>query len=827
MWRNYLTVGIRALTKNRAYAVINIAGLAIGMAACLLILIYVQYERSYDKWLPDSERIYQVQTYFQSSTSPDHFEVQAAPYVSRESLAKDFPQIETTTYMAGIAPPVLRNGEPLKTEGFTLVDTPFFDVFPLPMVAGDHSALSTPGTIVLTQSEAIRIFGKSDVLGETLTVVLRTIPTDFRITGVMRDIPKNSHLAIKMLARTDLEAFFADSSSFLTNWGSNGGWVYVRLREGASGADINAQMRAFQNRNIPDDMGAFREELEFALVNARDVHLGKAKRAAMTPANDAKTIATFAIIAMLILGMAAINFTNLATARAGQRAREVALRKVLGANRRQLIMQFLGESVLLAAVAMVLALALAELALPYLASFLDADLALSYLGADSVLPAAVALVLLVGLAGGLYPAFYLSAFQPARILKANKSSAEPQGSGRLRNVLVVGQFAISITLMICTAIIYQQTEYARTLDPGYDRDGLIQIEDFAPEQTYPVMDTILSDMKKVPGVVSIGKTGLGVNTGNDSANEFFLPGDEQPRRVGNYSVDVDFFKTMGIKTVKGRTFEAGRIMDEMPNLRGADDDAINAFAQRGLNVVLNVAATKRLGFSTPEDAIGQQLRSDVGYGPASMLTLNIVGVVADTRQRSSRIPIEPIVFFNNPINASWIVVRYNGDPQAVRDGLEAAWRKHAPAVQFSADFSEAINDRIYRKDEARAQIFAGFATLAIIVGCLGLFGLASFTAERRTKEIGIRKVLGARAQDIVRLLVWQFSKPVLLANLIAWPLAWWAMRDWLNDFDARISLGLPPFLAAALVALAIAVVTIGGHAYRVACENPIKALRYE
>ena len=548
----------------------------------------------------------------------------------------------------------------------------------------------------------------------------------------------------------------------------------------------------------------------------------------MTPGNDRRSIITFGVIAALILAMACVNFTNLATARASQRAREVALRKVLGANRRQLVTQFLGESVLVAGLAMLLALAFVELALPSFSAFLDADLAMTYFGEGGLILPIIGLVLLVGAAGGIYPAFYLSRFQPAKVLKANKSAAEASGSGSLRNILVVAQFAVSIGLIICTAIVYAQTVHARTADPGYKRDGLLQVENIGRREMFPLTETLIRELKQIDGVTAVGRTNIGVATRNNQNTGVQMPGRNEPINIGNYSIDTGFFETMGIELLAGRLFDESRPMDDATTPFPEDPVAERALVQRGLNVVLNELAVRRLGLGTPQAAVGKTIKmiTDPEYG--GVINATIIGVVKDSRFRSIRETIDPIIFQASRMGQSWMLVRYNAsDPARVRRDVEAVWKRIAPEIPFQAQFSEEIVGELYEAEEARAQTFAGFAVLAVIVACLGLFGLAAFTAERRTKEIGIRKVLGARSRDIVKLLAWQFSKPVIIANLIAWPIAWWVMRDWLNTFDTRIDLGPTPFVLAGVLALAIAIGTIAGHAFKVARANPIHALRYE
>jgi putative ABC transport system permease protein len=842
MWRNYMIVGIRALTKNRTYAFINIVGLAIGLAACLLLLVYVNYETTYDRSLPNAENTYEFQTHFKNPQTGEEGNLQMTAYVSGQRLKADFPQVEHSVYALSTTPVVRRGSEALSTKDVLLVDNLFFDVLQFPFAAGDpRSALAQTNNVVLTQTEARRIFGTEDVLGRTLTMTSRGRTIDYRVTGVVRDLPRNSAIRFSIVARIDFTAWFSDQPTFLTCWGCQSGWVFFTLRPGTDPATIQAQLPAWERRNIPNQtLGQTvynpGTDQDWNVVNIRDIHLGAAQDGRMKPGNDRQTILTFTIIAFLILGMACVNFTNLATARASQRAREVALRKVLGANRKQLITQFLAESVLIAAIAMLLALALVELLLPALSTFLDASLAMHYLGWNGMLLPIVGLTLLVGAAGGLYPAFYLSRFQPAQVLKANKSSAEASGTGRLRSVLVVAQFAVSIGLIICTAVVYAQTVYARTVDPGYHRDGLIQIENLGRRQLAARADSIALEMSRVPGVVSVGRSGIGVATDNNNNTGVIMPSRTEPINIGNYSIDVDFFRTMGIRLVAGRLFDASRPGDDStiplagdePGAVAAVDAAERAMAARGINVVINELAARRLGFRDPAQAVGKTVMVSYFDPDDPLVPTHIIGVVQDSRFRSIRDPIDPILFRLDRTFANTLLVRYDGaNAAAAQRNIEQAWRRLVPDVPYDGVASEDKVAELYKVEEARAKVFAGFALLAVVVACLGLFGLAAFTAERRTKEIGIRKVLGARIRDIVGLLAWQFSKPVIIANLIAWPVAYFAMKKWLETFDARIDLGVLPFLLAGLLALVIAIGTIASHAIRVARANPILALRYE
>ncbi|HEX8571766.1 MAG TPA: FtsX-like permease family protein [Allosphingosinicella sp.] len=832
MWKNYLTVAIRALIKNRTYAFINIFGLTIGLAACLSVLLYIRYELSYDSWLADSGRTFQLQQWIvEGEDGLEPGGTQMTSYLSGQRL-RQFPQIEQVVYVGRQQPVILQDGQGTLSENFVFVDGPLFQVLRMPFLRGDpRTALVAPGTMVLTESEARRRFGTVDVVGRTLSLATSKGTTDYRIAGIVQDPPRNSHLALSVVARADFESLFGADNPFLTGWMPKNGWVYARLRPGADVAEIARQMPAWEKRNIPDEtVGGRRENLgtnvDWRLANVRDLHLGEAPNG-MKPGNDRGTITALGVVGALILALAVVNFVNLATARASRRAREVALRKVLGASRSQLILQFLGESILLTSFAVLLALALVEMLVPWVNALLGTGLEVRYFDQGGLLLPALALVLLVGGAGGLYPAFVLSRFRPAAVLKANKSSSDAPGSGRLRNALVVGQFSVSIALIICTAIIYAQTVFARSIDPGYRRDGILQIGNVYRAALRPVMDTLLREIGQVEGVTSLGRSTIGVATWGMENMTVTAPGAREPVEFELYRVDPPFFRTMGIETVAGRTFALDRARDDS-TVDSNSDEAVAAMARRGYNVVLNELAARQLGFANPSQALGRTLLADDGDVEAVGRTpVTVIGIVGNSRFRSVRDPIAPMIFLYDRYQPSWLLVRYSGNSAGVRERVERVWKRIAPEVPFEAEESHQLVAELYDAEESRGIVFAIFALLAIMVACLGLLGLAAFTAEQRTKEIGIRKVFGARVRDIVRLLAWQFSKPVILANLIAWPVAWWVMRDWLNGFDARIDLGPGPFVLAGALALAIALGTIAGHAFKVARANPIHALRYE
>jgi putative ABC transport system permease protein len=829
MWRNYLSVALRSLARHKVHAFINVFGLAVGLAACLLILIYVRYESRYDDWLPGADRVFQVQTV---STDPDEAESPLDQYTHgmiAESFAREFPQIDAITRLDPVNPVLLREGQPSFAR-IWLTDENFFRVLPLPLIRGDAAtALAGMDSLVVSHSEAINRFGTVDAIGQTITAVRRGEQQALRVTGVFEDIPRASHMAFAMLGR------MPEAERTECGWGCVSSFVYLKLRPGADAAAIARRLPLWERRAIPTAGAGVQqqpvaERFDWRLVNLRDVHLSGAPGVLERPGNDRTTLLTFAIVAVLILGMATINFVNLATARASQRAREVALRKVLGATRSQLIAQFLLESVLVTGIAVALAIAAVELALPWVAAALDADLEVRWLGGDGIAMPVIALWAVVGVAGGFYPAIYLSRYRPAEVLKANKSTAEPLGTGRLRSILVVIQFAVSIGLMICTMIVYSQTTFAQRSDLGFDREGLIQIGNVNRAAVIPQTETLMRQIARIDGVEAVAGSNVRVAMDQPLTATVQVPGRAQAETIGFYSVSPEFFETLRLRTLAGRPLSRNFANDDASVPLEPEEAAAaaqRALTERGANVVVNAAAARRLGSADPAAAIGRQVRVTLFGSSAPPVPVTIVGVVADSRFRSIREPVEAEMFFDRRIYNNIVVRSRVADAQAVRERVAALWRQLVPDVPFEADFADRALAQLYAAEAGRARTFAAFAALAVAIACLGLFGLAAFTAERRTKEIGIRKVFGARTIDIVGLLAWQFAKPVILANLIAWPLAWWAMRGWLNGFDARIALGPAPFLIAAATALVIAVGTIAGHAVRVSRTNPTHALRYE
>jgi putative ABC transport system permease protein len=831
MWRHYLAIGWRALRSDPMFTAINLFGLAIGLAGCLLIVLFIRYELSFDAWLPDAERVYQVQRIPTSGTETGRRYGQSA-FVAASALPPQFPEIEAATAVVQVSGVVRKDGEPFDLEDFYATDANLLDVLRLPLVAGDaRTALADVDTVVLTESAARRMFGRSDVLGRSVPRIGSDGDRLLRVTGVLRDLPSNSHLRLNALYRPNLAARRTGNEVF-TEWNWAASFVYARLRPGADPDAMERRMVPTLKRLVPMNIrdSSAGDGLGFTqdLLNVRAINTAAMDGGTMRSGTPVKTLVTFGIVAAFLLVVACVNFTNLATARASRRAREVALRKTLGATRRQLILQFLLEALVIVGLAGVLALALVELALPLLNDLIDGRMEIRYFGADGILAPLAAALLLVALMGGIYPAFFLSRYRPSVVLKANRSGAEAPGAVRLRLALVVVQFAVSIALIICTAIIHAQTLYARSADPGYRVAGLLYVS--YPEMIgeRPQVEAFMRRLEAVPGVQSVARVGVTPNSDMTATTNFRAPGAADSVILEIAPIDGDTFATLGMRLLAGRNITHEREADVGAPMYNQDPERVRLVRERGLNVVVDESAARLLGFADPRAAVGRQIgREDSESGEGSA-PYTIVGVVNDARFESARVESRPKIYYVAPTSHLALAVRFEPSrAAAIMSAAQSLWKSAVRTDPFTGFFADARIAEMYAGDERRARMFAIFAAFAVLISCLGLFGLAAFTAERRTKEIGIRKVLGARTRDIVRLLVWQFTRPVLLANLIAWPIAWWAMRDWLNEFDSRIDLGPGPFVIAGLAALLIAGATVAGHAVKVARANPIHALRYE
>jgi len=803
----------RSLTRHRLYSALNVLGLAVGIAVFLVLWLDVRFETSFERWIPHATSIYELRTDFIGVGPPTPNTMGA----TAEELRGDYPQINAT--LDWIEAGKIRQGATTTSEEVEVVDSNFFNVFDLPMVMGDRArALSSPDDVVLSQTKAKQYFGASNPIGQRLTIARNGKPQDYRVSGVLKDAPRETDQHFDILIPLTPQMTSGDEQMYWRGWG----WVqvstYLRFDSAEQAAALRHDLDNFVDRHASKDVTPppAHKTLTLRMNPLVARHL-------LNP-RDAAVVAAIGAVGLLTLLLAGVNYVNLATARAGLRAREVALRKVMGATRPALIGQFMGEALATAALSALIGLALCELALPLVSAAGGLALKIDYFQSDSILPPVLIAMVVVALGAGIYPALVLSRFQPAAVLASARSPGGGRIGARIREGLVLIQFAIAIAFTIATAVIVGQTDFLRHVDLGFKRDGLIIVRNFDdPDITDAQRASLLDAWRTLPHVemASAGSTSPGVQEGNVSNKTKRAGAPGTGSDVNYFHVQEGFFQTYGARLIAGRFLDRRHGGDDSPGDHFPGIDAAHPAAL--LNVVLNTKAVSVLGFRNASEAVGQTIYS--GADP-----LMIVGVIDDLRFVSPHAPTPPMIIMlsTGGLPGSLAAVRYVGvDPATMIAAMDQQWRRIVPAVPIRARSVEDSLDRLYQDDEQHGRLFIIGAVLAVLIGCVGLYGLASFNTARRVREIGIRKTLGASTRDILQLLITQFLRPVLLANVIAWPLAWIAMRGWLSTFDQRIGLGPAYFLGAMALTLLIAVGTVAGQALAVARSEPAKALRHE
>jgi putative ABC transport system permease protein len=810
MFRNYLVTAIRNFARHKLYSFINIVGLAVGLACAIFIILFIRDEISYDAGIPGTADLYRVEAALVFPGIPG-MQSAVMPYPLGSAMQAGIPEVQSFTRDVP-EDMTVRAGDRLFPETVEAVDPGFFAVIELPLAKGMRAhLLAEPESVVLSERTARKYFGDADPMGKTLMLGGKY---PLAVTGVLRDPPHNSNFQSDLYISNKSKA---DSFGDRDQWLSTETYIYVRLLPGANPQNVVAKTQAILRRNA--DPSKFIQTkltgdqvIQSRLVPLAALHLTGDESGNRAAGNWA-TIYGFAAIAGLILLIACFNFTNLATARAMMRARETALRKVVGANRRQLIVQFLGESVLTALIALILAVAMVEILLPTFDAFLDRPIAFHYLRDWPLSLALTGITVLAGVLAGFYPALVLSGFRPVVALKPAASGRS--GAGVLRTSLVVLQFAISIGLGIAAIVVFAQLRHARHLDLGFDRDNMVVIED-ADALTNTARESLMHRLAASPDIAGVTQSSAAPFGGLVQGTAVSVPGSAQQLTMRILTVAPDFFNVYGTRLLAGRFLTADRGTDVMGSIGDSDK------AEAGKNVVIDAAAAHDLGFA-PAQAVGH-----VVLAGSSHAAVRIVGVVADARFFRARDSIDPTIYVDRPTFIYTISVRVKGGhiPQALAF-IDGTWRQFAPTIAIRRHFLDDSFDKLFATDEKQGRIFGIFVGIAIFVACLGLFGLAAFTAERRTREIGLRKAFGASTRDIVRLLLWQFSIPVLIANSIAWPVAYYYLHNWLEGYAYHIALSPIYFVTSGAIALLIAWTTIIAHAVRVARANPIDALRYE
>lgn len=809
MWKNYLKTAFRNLQKDKLLSFINVTGLAIGLACCLLIVLFVRDELSYDSYPEASERIYRVVPEINFGGNHSFYAVAPAPM--GPTLEQEYPEVEKATRLRNWGDWLVRpegTAENIKEEKVAFADSNFLQFFTIPIISGEPDrVLKAPNTVAISASAAQRHFGTENPVGETIVM---DDEYRYEVTAVFEDIPKNAHFHLDFLLAM---SGYEDSRSPV--WLSNNYHTYIRLQEGTDSEAFEDKLPAlFKKYAGPQVMQLLDKTIEeveasgqgvfYTLQPLESIHLNSDRVAELEANGDVKYVYIFSSIALFILLIACINFMNLSTARSANRAKEVGVRKTMGAERSHLIRQFLTESVLMSLLAVVLAAGVAKLIEPLFNNLVGKDLVVPV--THPVFLGIMLLgALLVGLLAGSYPSFYLSSFMPVDTLQGRIRNA--LRGGALRNGLVVFQFVISIFLIIGTLAIDRQVSYIRSKKLGFDREQVLLLHD-----AYALDRQARSFKERMEGLPQVQSASFSSYLPVRSSRSDLTMWPEGKMTETNsvstqyWRVDEDYIPTMGMKLVAGRNFSR-----EMPT----DSSGI----------VINQRAAQLFGF---EDPIGKRISTFADFDPTNqqVVTYTILGVIEDFHYESLRTNVNALGMILAP-SRSYLAIRYSGDPAPLIRQLESNWKEMAPGQPLAYSFMDERFDSMYEAEQRTGSIFLIFAGLAIFVACLGLFALATFTAERRTKEIGIRKVMGASVSNIFMLLSSEFTKWVLLAYLIAVPLGWYFARQWLQDFEYQASLSLWIFVVAAFVALAIALLTVSYQAIRAAVRNPVEALRYE
>ncbi|RIV17236.1 ABC transporter permease [Fibrisoma montanum] len=808
MLRNYFKIAVRTLRKHVGFTFINIVGLAVGLACCLLITLYVVDELSYDRFHAKADRIYRINS--DIKFGGNDMKMAVSPDPVGPTLKQDYPQVEQFVRLHERGTWLVKpagSATNLREAHITFADSTLFDVFTLPLVTGDPKrALASPNTVVISESAAKRHFGSQDAVGKTLIFDNNKA---FKVTGVMRDMPANSHF------HSDFFLTMLNDDYPWGQWLSNNHYNYIVLREGVDYKQFEKNFDTVIEKYvgpqalqaIGSTMDQFRKagnRYRLWLMPVTDIHLHSKQQIEFLPTGDIQYVYIFSAVALFILLIACINFMNLATARSANRAKEVGVRKVLGSERQQLIGQFMAESVLMTVLAMGLALVMVSAAIPLFNTIAAKELTMQNLLSPYLLPILIVLPIVVGLLAGSYPAFFLSSFKPISVLKG-RINVSFKNVG-LRSGLVVFQFAMSVILIVGTIIVYRQITYIQNKNLGFKRDQILTIND-----VYSLgkqAETFKQEVLRLPGVVSGSVSGFLPTPSSRTDNSFFPEGQVDQRNAVSmqaWGVDHDYVKTLGMQIVQGRDFS-------------------RAFGSDSSAVILNETAAKLFG---GKDILGKRIMSFDDPTLKSFRTFTVIGVVKNFHFESLRRNIGALglVLDANSGAASFRLSSTN--LPALVSQIESKWKQLAPGQPFDYAFMEEAFDNMYRAEQRIGTIAITFAVLAILIASLGLFGLAAFMAEQRTKEIGVRKVLGASVFSIVGLLSKDFLKLVLIAILIASPVAWWAMSQWLNDFAYRIDIDWWVFALAGVLAALVALLTVSFQSIKAALMDPVKSLRAE
>lgn len=810
MFKNYILVAWRNLRKNKTFSLLNIAGLAVGLACFILIAMYVMDELSYDKHNVKADRIYRINSDIRFGGTDLRLAVCSDPMGA--TLKKDYPQVEQFVRIyASSGSKLLKKGTGFIEEvNVAHADSTIFEVFTLPVVAGNpKTALNEPNTVVVSETAAKKYFGTVDALGKGIEVN-DDKHTVYKVTAVMKDMPQNAHFNYDFI-------FSMDNVEY--GWGnflSHNFQTYVLLQPGTDYKAFNKNFTQVINKyilpqakqlmqiNSMEDFARTGNKLEYSLMPMLDIHLYSDRFPELGVNSNIQYVYIFSAVALFILLIACVNFMNLSTARSSNRAKEVGIRKVLGTGKKSLIGQFLTESTLMVFIGLLLAIGLVWLSIGYFNNIAGKTLSITMLLQPGYLLFLLLIPVVTGVLAGLYPAFFLSSFQPIAVLKGRTGKAFSRSN--FRSALVIFQFFTSIVLIIGTIVVFKQLNYIQNAKIGFNKDQMLIVNG-----TWALnnkADAFRNEVAKMSGVKASSFAGyLPVSNSSRNDNTFSTEAVMNEKNGFNmqvWNVDYDYIPVMGMEVLRGRNFSKEY---------GSDSTAI----------IINEAAAKMLGF---DDPVGKKLYTS-GGNDNEVISYTIVAVVKNFNYESLRKNVGPLSMrlgYNKWATAFKVSAT---DVTALIKNIETTWKSMAPDMPFSYQFLDESFDNMYRAEQRVGKVALSFALLAIFIACLGLFGLAAYMAEQRTKEIGVRKVLGASVTSITALLSKDFVKLVCIASLIAFPVAWWAMSTWLRDFAYRVNISWWVFALAGFIALLIAVLTVSSHAIKAALTNPVKSLRNE
>ena len=799
MLKNLLKISIRTILKDRTYSLLNVTGLTIGITCSMFLLMYILHELSYDRYHENAKNIYRVVSNIKETDNAFTWAVAQIPLA--DELRDNYPEVQNAVRFFGTGRTIYKNGEKqFYEEEFYLTDSTVFDMFTYKFIHGEPAtALDNPFTLVLTETTAKKYFSDiSEAVGQSIQ---NEAGEEFKITGIIEDVPLNSHFIFDGLISRSTRRDFVGS------WGNFGVFTYIQLPEGYDLSKMYTSFDKIIKERVNPIFEQFGIKIVYELQPILDIHLYSKIQDEAEEGGDITYIYIFASVAAFMLLIACINYMNLATARSVNRAKEVGVRKVMGSQRRQLIAQFIAESVVIALIAMVISLVLIYVLLPTFNSLANKSLPFSYIFQGPIILSLLAIVIFVGIVGGSYPAFYLSGFNPINVLKGKLTTKG--GSAVFRKFLVAFQFMISIFMLISTLIVFDQLQFMRNKDLGFEKERVVRIgmnERALREKS----QVLINQLKQMPEISSVGtaSSSPGLGIGKLLLKVEDNEGKLVDRGVDLYAADYDFVSTLGMKVVTGRDFSR-----EFPS-----DTTFGA--------LVNESMVKRMSWENP---IGKKFVFSDGNPDTPDNERTVVGVVKDYHQNSLYDPIEPLMILMAPRNGFVFVRTEEGDVRKSLAAIESAWKEIFPTYTFEYDFLDADFNSQYKADEKRSQIFTAFSGLTIVIACLGLLGLAAFTTEQRTKEIGVRKVIGASVQNLVVLISKEFFLLVGIGMIVAFPLAWFFTNDWLQNFAYRIELKgeWPTFILSALLAFIITLMTVGFHVVRAASANPVKSLRDE